>query len=219
MNFGNPLPPPLPIPQANDLPATGKLGIKPKSSPTSKDSHKTSVPAHGPPTNEDTVVPEHKPVHEQTAHEIPVTVHHTSVKETASPAPKQKPAVTTTHPPELLALVGTKMPMIGGRADPRRGMHEDKEHCYKEEAIKRGPPTTTADEYHPYPWNGKYYPACPPNFRPVGCCMCAPTCPQGMSDLGYKCKKDSYMRHGSYWSCGADEETSGDLCFKKCPAG
>jgi len=121
--------------------------------------------------------------------------------------------------PELLALVGMKKPMIGGKADPRRGMHEDKEHCYKEEAIRRGPSSPSEDEYHPYPWNGKFYPACPVNFRPVGCCMCAPTCPQGMTDLGYKCKKDSYMRHGSYWSCAEGEVQSGDLCYKRCENG
>ena len=40
-----------------------------------------------------------------------------------------------------------------------------------------------------------------------------------MTDLGYKCKKDSYMRHGTEWKCPAGQEQSGDLCYPKCKAG
>ena len=40
-----------------------------------------------------------------------------------------------------------------------------------------------------------------------------------MKDLGYKCLKDSYMRHGTEWKCPDGEEQSGDLCYPKCKAG
>mmetsp|Transcript_6669 Transcript_6669/g.9113 ORF Transcript_6669/g.9113 Transcript_6669/m.9113 type:complete len:226 (+) Transcript_6669:768-1445(+) len=148
---------------------------------------------------------------------------HVAVHEEPEKAPKsaEKPAAPTlpVKTPELLSLVGVKTPMIASAADPRRGMHEDHDHCYKEEAIRRGPGVRAPDEWHPYPWNGKFYPACPPNYRPVGCCMCSPMCPQGMVDVGYKCKKDSYMRHGTHWGCREDEEKDGDLCYNRCEPG
>ena len=64
-----------------------------------------------------------------------------------------------------------------------------------------------------------YYPPCPPNYRNVGCCLCVPNCPVGMTDLGFKCLKDNYARHGTQWKCPAGQEQSGDLCYPKCEAG
>ena len=108
--------------------------------------------------------------------------------------------------------------MLSG-ADPRKGMHEDEEYCYKKETIPRGPGSPKKGMMFPYKWNNLYYPACPPNYHSVGCCICAPNCPLGMTDLGYKCLKDSYPRHGTLWECPNGEEQSGDLCYPKCDGG
>ena len=31
-------------------------------------------------------------------------------------------------------------------------------------------------------------------YKPFGCCVCTPTCPSGMIDIGVSCQKDSYYR-------------------------
>lgn len=103
--------------------------------------------------------------------------------------------------------------------DPRKGMHEDNEYCYKKEAIPRGPGSPVRKEPFLYKWNNMWYMPCPPNYRSVGCCICQANCPKGMVDLGYKCLKDSYSRHGSLWKCANGTEQSGDLCYPKCSKG
>ncbi len=38
------------------------------------------------------------------------------------------------------------------------------------------------------------YPKCQSGFHAVGCCVCSPTCPDGMNDIGISCGKNSYGR-------------------------
>ena len=64
------------------------------------------------------------------------------------------------------------------------------------------------------------YPKCKPGFHNVGCCVCSPDCPAGMSDAGVSCAKQTYGRTvGFIPDCPADHEKSGLLCYPKCPAG
>ena len=43
-------------------------------------------------------------------------------------------------------------------------------------------------------WGLNWYPKCKAGFHPVGCCLCSPSCPQGMTDIGVSCQKSSYDR-------------------------
>ncbi|CAF3617613.1 unnamed protein product [Rotaria sp. Silwood1] len=36
------------------------------------------------------------------------------------------------------------------------------------------------------------YPKCKSGFQPIGCCICSPSCPDGMTDLGISCTKLVY---------------------------
>jgi hypothetical protein len=38
------------------------------------------------------------------------------------------------------------------------------------------------------------YPKCKANFHKVGCCVCSPDCPSGMTDIGVSCQKKTYDR-------------------------
>ena len=79
--------------------------------------------------------------------------------------------------------------LVSGGGDPRKGMHEDTEYCYKQETIKRAPgiPERNMKLGYVYKWGNKWYQMCPPNYHSVGCCICSPNCPMGMTDLGFKC--------------------------------
>jgi hypothetical protein len=43
-------------------------------------------------------------------------------------------------------------------------------------------------------WGAIYYPRCKPQFHEIGCCVCTPDCPSGMTDIGVSCQKRSYGR-------------------------
>ncbi len=62
-----------------------------------------------------------------------------------------------------------------------------------------------------------FYPKCKPGFHPVGCCVCSPDCPTGMSDIGVSCQKQSYGRTaGTSMLCAPGLEQNGALCYPKC---
>jgi len=63
------------------------------------------------------------------------------------------------------------------------------------------------------------YPKCKPGYHNVGCCICSPDCPNGMSDLGISCGKQTYGRGTGAIrdQCPDNEEEDAFLCYKKCP--
>lgn len=66
-------------------------------------------------------------------------------------------------------------------------------------------------------WGLMFYPKCKPGFHAVGCCVCSPDCPSGMSDIGVSCQKQSYGRTaGTSMLCAAGLEQNGALCYPQC---
>jgi hypothetical protein len=69
-----------------------------------------------------------------------------------------------------------------------------------------------------------WYPKCKANFHAVGCCVCSPDCPSGMTDIGVSCAKESYGRGAgeplAMGSCapGLVKDPSGALCYPGCTA-
>lgn len=67
-----------------------------------------------------------------------------------------------------------------------------------------------------------WYPKCKANFHAVGCCVCSPDCPAGMTDVGVSCAKESYGRGAgqtlAMGSCGPglQKDPSGALCYPAC---
>jgi hypothetical protein len=62
-----------------------------------------------------------------------------------------------------------------------------------------------------------FYPRCKASFHNVGCCICSPDCPEGMTDIGISCAKKSYTRgQGTPMICKADEVEDTGLCYKPC---
>jgi len=65
-----------------------------------------------------------------------------------------------------------------------------------------------------------YYPKCKPGFKNFGCCICTPTCPEGMTDIGISCQKKSYGRGvGKPLGCGDEQDYDAGLCYGKCQNG
>jgi len=69
-----------------------------------------------------------------------------------------------------------------------------------------------------------WYPKCKANFHPVGCCVCSPDCPSGMTDIGVSCQKQSYGRGAGeplamgICAPGLQKDPSGALCYPTCKA-
>lgn len=64
------------------------------------------------------------------------------------------------------------------------------------------------------------YPKCKAGFTPVGCCICSPKCPKGMTDIGVSCEKGSYGRGvGTPMICPEGSEQNGALCYEPCKPG
>lgn len=65
------------------------------------------------------------------------------------------------------------------------------------------------------------YPKCKANFHAVGCCVCSPDCPDGMTDTGTDCAKKSYGRGAGspITTCAAGLEKNGLLCYPQCKSG
>lgn len=63
-----------------------------------------------------------------------------------------------------------------------------------------------------------WYPKCRANFHAVGCCVCSPNCPEGMSDIGVSCAKRSSGRGAgaAIHACQDGYEKDGLLCYPVC---
>ncbi|MBN1382317.1 MAG: hypothetical protein JXA41_11625 [Deltaproteobacteria bacterium] len=62
-----------------------------------------------------------------------------------------------------------------------------------------------------------YYPKCKPGYRAIGCCVCSPRCPPGMTDIGISCQKKSKGRGvGKPMKCKAGQEYDAGLCYTPC---
>lgn len=70
-------------------------------------------------------------------------------------------------------------------------------------------------------WGLFWYPQCNPGFHNVACCVCSPDCPEGMSDIGVSCAKNSYGRGtGSFATCAEGKLKSAGRCFdEECRSG
>jgi len=90
-----------------------------------------------------------------------------------------------------------------------RGAGHDSEHaCKKKE-------DTTCSQY-----GLLWYPDCRDGFHHFGCCVCTPSCPDGMRDDGAFCAKGSYGRTaGTPMHCGSDEQEDAALCYTPCRDG
>lgn len=63
------------------------------------------------------------------------------------------------------------------------------------------------------------YPKCKPGYKAVGCCVCSPICPSGMTDIGVSCQKKSYGRTaGKPMVCSSGLENDAGLCYQRCRA-
>mmetsp|Transcript_6124 Transcript_6124/g.7337 ORF Transcript_6124/g.7337 Transcript_6124/m.7337 type:complete len:425 (-) Transcript_6124:139-1413(-) len=97
-----------------------------------------------------------------------------------------------------------------------KGFRDDGAYCYKPDAYGRG-----AGQVHECKgcekWGALWYPICHEGFHNVGCCVCSPDCPKGMTDIGISCAKDSYSRTaGTPLTCHEGTELSGALCYPPC---
>jgi len=65
-----------------------------------------------------------------------------------------------------------------------------------------------------------YYPNCDSGFEAIGCNVCSPTCPGGMTDIGVSCQKGSYGRTaGQTLNCDSEQQYDAGLCYDPCNAG
>ena len=62
-----------------------------------------------------------------------------------------------------------------------------------------------------------YYPKCKPGYRAIGCCVCSPRCPSGMTDIGISCQKQSKGRGvGKPMQCKKGQAYDAGLCYRPC---
>lgn len=62
-----------------------------------------------------------------------------------------------------------------------------------------------------------YYPKCKEGYRAMGCCVCSPRCPSGMTDIGISCQKQSKGRGvGKPMKCKKGQAYDAGLCYKPC---
>ena len=62
-----------------------------------------------------------------------------------------------------------------------------------------------------------YYPKCKPEYRAIGCCVCSPRCPPGMTDIGISCQKQSKGRGvGKPMKCKEGQAYDAGLCYTPC---
>ena len=93
---------------------------------------------------------------------------------------------------------------------------DDGAFCYKPKSYGRGAGTTHKCD-NCEKWGLLWYPKCRDNFHNVGCCVCSPDCPSGMTDIGISCAKDSYGRTaGTPLTCAPGEVEDAGLCYPPC---
>jgi len=65
-----------------------------------------------------------------------------------------------------------------------------------------------------------WYPLCAEGFYPFGCCICSPSCEDGMTDIGVSCAKNSYGRGaGVPLTCTTEQIYDAGLCYGACNDG
>ena len=65
-----------------------------------------------------------------------------------------------------------------------------------------------------------WYPKCKAGFVKVGCCVCSPACPAGMTDIGVSCQKETYGRGvGQIPGCGPGLVLDAGLCYPPAAQG
>mmetsp|Transcript_64123 Transcript_64123/g.88696 ORF Transcript_64123/g.88696 Transcript_64123/m.88696 type:complete len:263 (+) Transcript_64123:54-842(+) len=103
------------------------------------------------------------------------------------------------------------------------GFRNDGAYCAKPDAYGRGTGYTSKSkckkkEHTDCEKNGLlYYPKCRDSFHHVGCCVCSPSCPSDMHDIGVSCHKNSYGRTaGVPMTCPPDTDEDAALCYPKC---
>ena len=103
---------------------------------------------------------------------------------------------------------------------------DDGAFCFKPSPYGRGVGYFTSDKCERENPQGceKYgllqYPKCAQGFHNVGCCICSPDCPGGMTDIGISCAKKSYGRTaGTPLTCSESEDYDAGLCYTNCDKG
>jgi len=106
-----------------------------------------------------------------------------------------------------------------------QGFRNDGYFCYKPSSYGRGGGYVVWDGgkcNHDHRDTGceksgaMWYPRCRSGFNPVGCCVCSPHCPSGMTDIGISCAKHVYNRGvGKIPNCADDEDYIAGLCYKR----
>ena len=88
--------------------------------------------------------------------------------------------------------------------------------CYKPKSYGRGAGSIhECDDCEK--WGALWYPKCRESFHNVGCCVCSPDCPEGMTDIGISCAKESYGRTaGTPLTCTEEQEYDAGLCYTPC---
>ena len=115
------------------------------------------------------------------------------------------------------------------------GFRDDGAYCFKPRAYGRG---VGYGVRWPLEWNDKnarkrcerdhgkgkceksgliWYQKCKTGYRAIGCCICSPKCPSGMTDIGISCQKKSYGRGvGKPMQCKKGQDYDAGLCYKQC---
>jgi hypothetical protein len=109
-----------------------------------------------------------------------------------------------------------------------KDFHDDHSFCIKPSAYGRGAGYISQASCNADHSQGcerdflfVYYPKCKEGYHAVGCCICSPDCPDGMTDIGVSCVKKNYHRGYGHTigECRKDEDSYKDSCYHKCPAG
>ena len=88
-----------------------------------------------------------------------------------------------------------------------KAFRDDGAYCYKPDAYGRGSGEIHNCGPNCEKWGDFWYIKCHPGFHNVGCCVCSPDCPSGMTDIGISCAKHTYSREvGKPLQCDKDQE-------------
>ena len=102
------------------------------------------------------------------------------------------------------------------------GYRDDGAYCYKlTRTYGRGVGYTSQDkcvdenkDLGCEKWGLFWYQKCRNGFHNDECCICSANCPEGMTDIGISCQKQSYGRTaGIFLGCGPGEEKQSGLCY------
>ena len=110
----------------------------------------------------------------------------------------------------------------------QKDFRDDGAYCFKTPAYGRGAGYTIGnkdkcEKENPIgceKYGLLFYPKCKEGYKNFGCCVCTPTCQEGMEDIGISCNKDSYGRGvGKPLGCDTNQDYDIGLCYGKCDSG